>query len=226
MVKTIPWAVVLGLGGTLLAASTLGACSFEGLSTAETDVVLTFEDEKRDYSAYKTYALTDQIIDLCEVAGEDGTLPPFGGAGGGISVGDCFELKHVHDADVLGAIDRNMKAMGYTKVKSVDDKPDVTLLVAAVTRNQWYYAPGYWWCDPYYYYYCWYPSVGYVYSLPLGSVLINMVDNNETDGNHLSSAWFAAFSGLYQRADDKTGKERIDDAVDKAFTQSPYLEVK
>jgi hypothetical protein len=217
--------VRLSLGLLLVGAVvSTGACNFSSLSTSETDVVLTIEDEDRNYSDYKTYALTDKVIDLCEVAGEDGELP----LGGRFSadVGTCFEVTHRYDELVLDTIDENMKALGYTKVDSPNDNPDVTVLVAALAQDNWYYAPGYWWCDPYYYYYCWYPTASYVYNLPTGTLLINMVDNSETTDKRLSSAWFAALSGLYAQADDKTGQERIEDGVNRAFTQSPYLEVK
>jgi Domain of unknown function (DUF4136) len=214
---------------TLLIAATLtaaalgvGACGFSSLTTSETDVAVTIEDEQRDYSKYKTYSLTDEIVDLCEVAGDDGTLP-LGGAGS-IDVGDCFEVSHALDKNMLAAIDKNMQAFGYEKVGK-DDSPDVTVLVSVVARDNWYYAPGYWWCDPYYYYSCWYPTTGYYYNFPTGTALINMVDNSETEGKVLSSAWFAGLSGLYSRADDKTGAQRIEDVVDRAFAQSPYLEV-
>lgn len=199
----------------------LGGCGFNTLSTSETDVVVTIEDEKRDYSDYKTYALTNEIVDLCEIAGEDGQLPLGGSKNADLQ--DCFDIKHTYDDLVLDTIADNMKALGYTKVDA-DEEPDVTLLVAAVARDNWYYASGYWWCDPFYLYSCWYPPVSYVYNLPTGTILINMVDNSETANNRLQSAWFAALSGLYANASDKSMATRIEDAVNRAFTQSPYLE--
>ncbi|HSC88380.1 MAG TPA: DUF4136 domain-containing protein [Polyangiaceae bacterium] len=214
----------LAAGALVAAGLSMGACSFEGLTTSETDVVITIEDEERDYSAFGTYALTDQVVDLCQVAGEDGVIP-LGGAGGELNLETCFELDHRYDQDLIDAVRRNMEAIGYQEVAQ-DENPDVTLLLGAVTRNNWFYAYGYWWCDPYYYYYCWYPPVSYVYNLPMGTILLNLIDNSQTtpDGK-LTSAWFAALSGLYEQASDKTFPERINEGVDKAFKQSPYLEV-
>jgi hypothetical protein len=210
------------MAATLSAAALVGACGFSGLTTSETDVAVTIEDEQRDYSKYKTYSLTDKIVDLCELADEDGMVP-LGGAAS-VDLDDCFELTHRYDQTALDAIDKNMKALGYEKV-ALDEDPDVSVLVAAVGRNNWYYTPGYWWCDPYYYYSCWYPTTGYYYNFPTGTVLINMIDTSESDDERVKSAWFAGLSGLYSQADDKTGAQRVEDVIDRAFAQSPYLEV-
>jgi hypothetical protein len=205
----------------IAAAVGVGACGFSGLTTSETDVAITIEDRQRDYSKYKTYSLTDKVVDLCDPSEEGGG--PLGGSSG-LEPSDCFELSHALDKTALAAIDKNMKAIGYEKVAK-DEAPDVSVLVGAVTRDNWYYAPSYWWCDPYYYYSCWYPTTGYYYNFPTGTVLINMIDNSENKDMRLSSAWFAALSGLYSRADDKTGAQRVEDVIDRAFSQSPYLEV-
>jgi hypothetical protein len=211
------WAVA-----TLVASAIgVGACGFSGLTTSETDVAVTVQDEDRDYSKYRTYSLTREIIDLCEVVGEDDAFPLGGSAG--VELDNCFEVDHVHDEAALDAIDTNMKARGFKKV-AAGESPDVTLLVAVVARDNWYYAPGYWWCDPYYHS-CWYPPSGYLYNFPTGTLLLNMVDNSESTEEKLSSAWFAAMSGLYARARDKTGTQRIQDVIARAFNQSPYLEV-
>lgn len=213
LLLVIPTAASWSLGAT--------GCSFNGLTTSETDVVLTIEDEDRNYSRYRTYSLTDEIVDLCKVAGEDEEIPL--GGSGSVDLEGCFEVTHRYDDLVLSTIDANMEALGYEKVDP-DDDPDVTVLVAAVARDNWYYATGYWWCDPYYYYSCWYPPVSYVYNLPTGTLLLNLIDNSETENERLSSAWFAALSGLYAQDDDKSGSERVEDAVNRAFAQSPYLE--
>jgi hypothetical protein len=46
-------------------AAWLGGCNDQGLTVAEADVVLTIEDEGRDYGAYKSFYLPDLVADLC-----------------------------------------------------------------------------------------------------------------------------------------------------------------
>lgn len=200
------------IAGLLLFAPALWSCSYESLSVAETDVVLTIEDEGRDYEELKTYALTDEVYDLCGVG-------PFGGA----SNDDCYDVNHRLDDELLEAIERNMDELGFTKVDK-DDAPDAVILVGSVAQDNWYYSYGYWWCDPYYgYYSCWYPPATYLYNLPTATIIINMIADQETEDDKLKSAWFAALSGLYSTSDELTGPERVNRAVDKAFSQSPYL---
>lgn len=202
--------------GLLLMAPALWACSYQSLTVEETDVVLTIEDEGRDYAKLKTYALTDEVYDLCEVAGEDNPL----GGGGGID--DCYNVSHRLDEDVLDAIERNMDDRGFTRVDR-EDTPDVVVVVGSVARDNWYYSYGWGWCDPYYYYSCWYPPVSYLYNLPKATFIVNMFAAKEDTGDGAKSAWFAALSGLYETSSDVSGKDRVERAVDKAFNQSPYL---
>lgn len=214
MVPLLAPLVTLGVAG----------CNYNELSVEETDTVLTIEDEGRDYTESRTYALTDEVIDLCELAGEGSTLPGLGGDSGGGNPSDCFEVSHALDDDILDAIEQNMKDRGFKKVASINDDPDLAIVVGIVARDNWYYAPGYYWCDPYYYYSCWYPPVNYVYNLPTSSILINMIDANKSNVSSVKSAWFAALSGLYATSSDVSGERRVERAVDKAFKQSPYLE--
>lgn len=204
----------------------LGAasCNYNELSVEETDTVLTIEDKGRDYTESRSYALTDKVIDLCELAGEDGYISGNGGEGGSVSLGECFEVSHALDDDILNAIERNMKERGFKRVDSMSDNPDLAIVVGIVARDNWYYAPGYYWCDPYYYYSCWYPPVNYVYNLPTSSILINMIDAQNSHESSPKSAWFVALSGLYATSSDLSGASRVERAVNKAFKQSPYLE--
>lgn len=202
--------------GLLLVAPLFFACSYESLTVAETDVVVTIEDDGRDYTELKTYALTDEVHDLCELSKQDN---PFGGGGG---IDDCFDVSHRLDDEILEAIERNMDELGFTKVDREDD-PDAVVVVGSVARDNWYYSYGYWWCDPYYYYSCWYPPTSYLYNLPTATVIVNMFAAKEDTGDGAKSAWFAAISGLYEVSSDVTSEDRATRAIDKAFRQSPYL---
>lgn len=202
--------------GLLLLAPAFLACSYESLSVEETDVVVTIEDEGRDYKKLKTYALTDEVQDLCDLDAQDG---PLGGRGG---IEDCFPVSHRLDDEILEAIERNMDELGFTKVDR--DEADTVLVVGSVARDNWYYSYGYWWCDPYYSYYsCWYPPVAYLYNFPTATIIVNMLAPKEEVDNKAKSAWFAAISGLYETSSDVSSEERATRAIDKAFRQSPYL---
>ncbi|HSC85748.1 MAG TPA: DUF4136 domain-containing protein [Polyangiaceae bacterium] len=215
------------------AALTVLACSYESLTAAETDVVLTIRDDGRDYSAYRTYALSTEVVDLCGLVDPDNGLDPLpiGGAGGvggrtGFDDDDnCIEINHDQDAVIIDEVAKQMDAYGYTKVDSVADDPDVVVLLGVVARNNWQYQPAYPWCDPYYYYWCWYPSTGYVYNLPTAAVLINMIDAQETATDDLQSVWFAALQGLFQTDSTVSTEQRIRAGIGQAFTQSSYLKL-
>jgi len=204
-----------------IAATVAVSCYYETLTVAETDLVVTVERPEADYSSLGTYALTDTITDLCSI---DGSNIGFGGFGGLPDTGgdfQCDPLPTRFDSVILESIEENMDALGYQRVEA-DENPDVAIVVGAVVRDEWYYVPGYIWCDPYYYYYCWYPSTGYVYEFSIGSVLINMIDAN-SDPENATSLWFAGLRGLYEQSSEATGAERIEEMVDRAFEQSPYL---
>jgi hypothetical protein len=206
----------------LLGAAIAVSCYAETLTIAETDLVVTVENPDADYASFRTYALTDTVTDLCSIDPDDIGLGGFGGlAGEGNDVG-CDPLAARFDDVVLDAIEANMNARNYERV-GLDEDPDVTIVVGAVVRDEWYYVPGYAWCDPYYYYYCWYPSTGYVYEFSTGSILINMIDG-ASGSDDVDSVWFAGLRGLYEASSEVSGQDRIEMMVDRAFDQSPYLE--
>lgn len=212
---------------SLLIAGALVGCSYEALTAAETDVVLTIKDGDRDYGRYVTYALSEEILDLCGVlpSGQD-KLPNLGGAGGRSGLTDeedCREVPDDYDAAIVAAVVRNMDKAGYKRVAGLDQDPDLVVLLGVIARNNWQYQPAYPWCDPYYSYNCWYPTGGYVYNLPTGAVVINVIDRNESGPDALKSIWFASIQGLYATSSQLTTQDRIDKGVDTAFAQSPYL---
>ena len=206
----------------VLAAATAVSCYVETLTIAETDLVVTVENPDADYASFRTYALTDTVTDLCSVDPPDLGPGGLGGFGGlpGSDIG-CDPIATRFDDVILERIQENMDDLGYELVAQ-DESPDVTIVVGAVVRDEWYYVPGYVWCDPYYYYYCWYPSTGYVYEFSTGSILINMIDD-ASDPDAVTSVWFAGLRGLYESSSEVTGQDRIELMVDRAFAQSPYL---
>jgi len=214
----------------LLLLSQLG-CERKTLTIAEADIVLTFKDEGRDYSEYKTYLLPDKVVDLCPT--EDGAEGSgdiggggLGGALPGIDPDRCTEASHLLDDELLDAIRENMDELGYTEVTDPEEEtPDVALFVGVVAQNNWFSTttPGY--CYPYYYYYygCWYPGYTYTYELQTDAYVVDMADVSESTKGDLSSVWTAMIQGLHEQSSEKTGKQRVQEAIDQAFKQSKYL---
>ncbi len=190
-------------------------CGDRSLTVEETDVVVTFEDEDRDYAELRTFVVPDTILDLCEAA--------MGGAGG--QDVDCNESDHSLDDVVLRELRDHMTDLGYREVDPDDETPDVVFFVGSVLRDNWHLAvaPGYCYDDIYWWYYgCWYPGYSYAYNLPTHTVLIEMAALDE-DRQELSSAWTAVLSGLYRASVNKSGAERVREAMERAFDQSSYL---
>lgn len=201
-------------------------CSREYLTVAETDVVVTFKDEGRDYSGYRTYLMPKEIVDLCEDPdNQEDVGSNLGGAGGRSGFDNCKKADHTLDKEILAALKRNMDALGYREVVDPEkETPDVALLTGIVARDNWFVSSGSSYCYPYYYYYgCYYPTYAYTYNLPTDTVLIDMADVAESESGDLSHAWGAILKGLHESSGEKTGKQRVNEAVDQAFKQSSYL---
>ncbi len=210
----------------LAAPLSLVGCSRKYLSVAEADIVVTFKGEQTDHSSLKTYLLPDQIVDLCETEGIDpGIGSGLGGAGGRSGGENCVEADHTFDEEVLSALRRNLDDLGYREITDPEvETPDAVFLIGVVARNNWYMASG-GYCYPYYYYYygCWYPSYTYAYNLPTSAYLIDMADTAKSNPGNLVSAWTAVIQGLQEVSSEKSGPERVREAIDQAFEQSPYL---
>jgi hypothetical protein len=205
----------------------LTGCSRAGLEIDETDVVLTFEDEDRDYSRLTTFSMPDKVVDLCEAASEGSvSLGGRSGFGGGDLDPNCKKADHSLDRTILSELRRQMEAMGYREVEDpTAETPDVAFFVGIVARDNWYLStsPGY--CYDYYYWWyggCWYPGYSYSYNLPTSTILIDMGAINEANGK-VVGAWTAILSGLHKASGNKSGNERVQDAMKRAFEQSPYL---
>ena len=134
------------------------------------------------------------------------------------------------DADAQQLIDEvkaNMDARGYTLVDR-NANPDLGVGFTAVKDlNVGVVYPGWWWgyggC---YWYYCYYPPYygwGAVYSIPTGTLIIDIIDlKNAVANGKLDVIWTSVMTGgLGNTSDDiQLGVE----AVNQAFDQSPYIE--
>ncbi len=176
-------------------------------------VVQTSKDPNANFSNYKTYYISDTIA---------------------LKTTDPTDTLWT-DADakqLVDAVKSNMSARGYTMVTSPHSTPDLGLgLTAIKDLNVGVVYPGWWYgywggC---YWGYCGYPPYypwyggGVVYSIPTGTIILDMIDlKNASANTKLTEIWGSVMSGgLGNTADDiSLGVE----AIDQAFTQSPYVQ--
>ncbi len=171
----------------------------------ETDIVYTVYDTGTDFQGKGTYAIPDKIYKITGAI-ESGEEPEF--------------IDPIYAQPILATIENNMTANGWTKVDK-EANPDVTLFPAAWSTTYIFYWYDYWcYWDPYYCGGWWYPYP-VTTSYTAGTLVMNMVDPNAQDTNGTRKAvWTCAINGLMTGSYNKA---RIDNAINQAFKQSPYL---
>lgn len=207
--------------GWSLVALPLAGCSPDSLSYVDTDVVITVRDLDRSYASYKTYALVDEVVDVCTLP-ESGTgaAGAAGAAGaGGAASDDCEPLNHNYDQAILDSIRDNMDLLGFSEVEA-DDGADVMILAAAVAQESWYvYYP---YCD-YWYGYCFqYPWSPTAVSYPVGTLAMYMVSWRDAAAERVPVIWLGVVSGLMSGSHE-LDEDRVEASIDQAFAQSRYL---
>jgi len=170
------------------------------------DVVYTNYDDQFDFASKGTYSMPDKIV---KVTGNliEGETPEF--------------VKEPQNTQMLDKIKTNMTAMGYTL--TVDPaNADLVLFPAVWTNTTVYYWYDYWcWYYPYYCGWGWgYPT--YTTSYTTGTLVMTLVADG-VDYIDPATVWTAAANGLLSGAYSTT---RVNDAIDQAFEQSPYLNTK
>ncbi len=172
-------------------------------------VTATNRDKAADFSAFKTYYISD-------------TIKYIGGVGDdSIIVGN--------DADqIIQTVKDNMGSRGYIFIPR-NANPDLGLTLTAIKDLNVIvdYYPGWWdpywgcywyyWCYPYYY-----PWTA-VYTYTVGTVILNMYDlQNATKNLQLKAIWnITALGALGTGTPNvKLGK----DAINQGFEQSPYVQ--
>ncbi len=171
----------------------------------ELDLVLTSHEETYNFGTPSTFALPDQIPKIT----------------GSLVEGEPIEYLEADQANlILAQIRTNMEDRGYEEVA---DQADADLVILPSTLSNTTvvvycdYWGGYWgWYWPYYGG-CYYPS-GYAYTT--GSVLIQIVDNDQTTPT--VNVWGAVINGLLQGSDASI-EARVQKGIDQAFAQSTYL---
>jgi hypothetical protein len=180
------------------------------------DLVITTHNDQYDFAGKGTYAMPDKIV---KVTGNkmEGEAPEF--------------IPDANAKVILAKIDANMQAMGWAKV-GIQDSASIDVLLVPVswetTTIYYYYDYWSWWYGGYYPYwgYGGYPGYGYSYggSYSTGTLLMTMIDPRDVSGNgDAVLEWSGAINGIL------TGyfsSSRVNELIDKAFAQSPYLSTK
>jgi hypothetical protein len=196
------------------ALALLWGCYPQGPDYAEEmDVVLTTHNDEYDFVSKATYARPDRIVKITGNL-EDGEDPEF--------------IPDVYATKILKMIDDNMAALGWTKI-DVAANPDLFLFPASwetTTVFYWYDYWG-WWYGGYYPgwgYGGYYPPYYMYSSYTTASVMMTLIDPDVVGGNgNPLPQWTGVINGLLTGVFDET---RVETAIDKAFTISPYLNTK
>ena len=183
----------------------------------EYDLAATHVNEDTDFSLYSTFSVLDTII---HVTDDDEDDP---------------NLSRDHDAFILSELRKNMRDKGYTEMESPDsiNRPDIALLVSALSADFYYYYsyyPYYWgwypgWGYPGWGYPGWgYPTYGGSYST--GTLVVDMWDTeayDPDDDQPKGIVWTGVVDGILAGNNSQT-QARLDKQINQLFIQSPYLQ--
>jgi hypothetical protein len=169
------------------------------ITSSDTDVVITFYDPGANFSD-KIFAMPDTIIHVSD--SENGS----------------DNVTRLYDQQILNRIKQNLEDYGYTEVADPAQADVVIITVATTTTyagsgcyysywDYWYGYPGY--CYP------------VAYSYTTGTVIFAMVTADNTEGT--DAMWVASLNGLVSESSSVSISTRINEGIDQAFDQSPYL---
>jgi hypothetical protein len=178
-------------------------------------VVQTNYDTNADFKSYSTYSISTDTIGLISNQSSD-TI---------ITAGESDFPR-----PVLNLVKSNMDSRGYTRVDR-SQSPDLGVRVMVVNNLNLFQSviyPNYYgglyggYYSGYYGYSSWY-SYPYVstYAYNTGVLIVEIVDlKNRTANNEVAVIWDAYLGDIYSTLDQLN--ESLD-AINQAFTQSPYL---
>ncbi len=177
--------------------------------------VYTDYDESADFATFDAFYLPDSILVISEQQ----------------------EKEYWKDGDamqIINTVAENLIAAGYDRATLKEDA-NVGLQLSYIRQTTYFvgYDRPYWWWDyPYYwspgYWGSWWDGWHYPYNVyygyTSGSMLTEMVnlDVEPTDSDKLPVVWSSFIGGLLT-SDDEVNLQRIMDAVEQSFTQSPYI---
>lgn len=178
-------------------------------------VVSTNYDPEANFGLYTTYALPTDTIGFVSNSSSDTII-----------TSDQSDFP----ALVLGKIEDNLNAFGYSRVER-DEDPDIGVNVMVVNDYNVFQElvyPGYY-GYPGSYYYSGYYGYGSYYSYPYvntyayntGVLIIEFIDlKNKTPDNKVKVVWDAYLGDVYSTVDRNA---QAQEAINQAFAQSPYL---
>ncbi|MEH0157111.1 DUF4136 domain-containing protein [Limibacter armeniacum] len=185
----------------------------------ELDVVLTNRQPDFDTLTAMTYSMPNEVVIIDDddfTDFDDDNEPEF--------------VDEPYRSAILNTVRDNMENYGWQEV-SLEQRADVVLLVSvSQTTNVFYYYDWYYWnwyfggyYNPWGWYYpgYYYPSVS---SYRTGSVFIQLTEpNNQTADDRAPVVWSGVLNGLLEGSNTNI-TNRIEEGVNKAFDQSPYLQ--
>lgn len=198
--------------GILLATSAASCAPATFDDDDDTDMVITMREPGKDFSSYRTYAITEPVVDLGKLAEDPITVP-----------------HAAVDPIILSSLEQEMNQAGYTRVAdAMADDPDVVVTPGVVATNNWGWVSYYPWYG-YSGYYWYYPPVPVPVNTPTGSVVVTMVDPKavqvDTDERNLVPViWTGAMRSLLYDSSESAAAD-IPLLMDQMFEQSPYLKV-
>lgn len=210
------------IGSFLGAAAVLhfSACGLgEPTDIEELDVVVSYRDPNTDFSALRTYAMSDTIAIIQDPENPDANR----------TVNTSLQTS------ILNQIAANMQNAGFTRLTDTNGpKPDVVMQVSAMatTSTDVYYSSWYPTWGAYYgswygasFGVGWYPySVPYVTTSTIGSLIMEMTNPNapNTAEQQIPSLWIGILNG-YLEETVPVDSNRVTNGINQAFSQSPYL---
>ncbi len=183
----------------------------------ELDLVVTHMDENTDFTAFTTFSVLDTVVHVTDDDKDDSNF------------------SRDHDQFIISELRRNMLDRGYTELESPDsiNRPDIALLVSALSADFYYYYsyyPYYWGYYPGWGYPGWgypgggYPSYGGSYST--GTLVVDMWDTeayDPDDEKQVGIKWTGVIDGVLSGSGTQT-RARLDKHINQLFIQSPYLQ--
>jgi hypothetical protein len=208
------------LGFTGLAAVATACHPGEPTNVAELDVVATAHDDTVNFVNILTYVMPESVVAI---------VPPE-------SIATTLPFNHAYDQLILDGVATKLAELGYTRLASFETgTPDVVVLIKGVAvQNTDVYVTYPWW--GYWGWYGWpccygpgwgvgyYPVVS-VSQYDVGTIVVDMWDLRRADpiAMKVPAVWTAALRGLLEGS-AADAPFRIDQAIDRAFSQSPYLD--
>ena len=190
-------------------ASCLKSPNLDQLSTDF--VVSTNFDKAASFSSYKTYYVSDTIVNL-------------GGSGVDTILFDA------NAQQLVNAVKTNMNARGYTYMQNtLLLHPDLVIKIGVVKVTTTVFYPGWWygypgWGYPPYYggWYPYYPFSTY-YSYSTGTVIVDTYDVKNSAANHQFDVVWNCTSFGAVGSSTSTNFTRGVNGINQGYVQSPYF---